>query len=46
MGQIAEDTLNGLLCECCGSYMDDFESPGYPRKCEDCAEELMSMIGE
>lgn len=36
MGEITEDILNGLLCEVCGSYMEDFKETGYPRKCEDC----------
>lgn len=31
--------LNGLLCQVCGTYMDDFEEPGYPRTCDDCQEE-------
>lgn len=39
MGELAEMTLNGLLCEVCGAYVEDFEEPGYPRKCEDCEEE-------
>jgi hypothetical protein len=39
MGEIAEMTLNGLLCEGCGSYMDDHEEPGYPRRCDDCGGE-------
>ncbi len=38
MGEIAEMTLNGLLCEECGAYVDG-EEPGYPRKCEDCENE-------
>ena len=39
MSQTVEDILNGLICQVCGSFMDDFEAPGYPRTCEDCEEE-------
>ena len=39
MSQTVEDMLNGLICQVCGSFMDDFEAPGYPRTCEDCEEE-------
>jgi hypothetical protein len=40
--------LDGVLCQCCGVYMDDLETkmidgkehvinlPGYPRTCKDC----------
>ncbi len=33
MGEIAEMMINGLMCQHCGSYMDDFEETGYPRSC-------------
>ncbi|MCO6019364.1 hypothetical protein [Carnobacterium divergens] len=36
MGELAEMTINGLLCQECGGYLEDFEEPGYPRTCEDC----------
>lgn len=39
MGEVAEMILNGLLCQICGSYMDDYEEPGYPRTCDDCIDE-------
>ena len=43
MGEIVDMMLDGTLCECCGSVMDDInsgvESPGYPRLCWDCARE-------
>lgn len=39
MSQTVEDMLDGLICKVCGAFMDDFESPGYPRTCEDCEEE-------
>lgn len=38
MGEIAEMMLNGLMCEGCGVFMDDFEETGYPRYCsKQCA---------
>lgn len=43
MGEISEMILEGLLCQVCGSYMDDFEEPGYPRTCEDCKEREKEM---
>ncbi len=39
MSQTVEDMLDGLICQVCGAFMDDFESPGHPRTCEDCEEE-------
>lgn len=33
MGEIAEMMINGLMCQYCGEFMDDFEEPGYPRSC-------------
>lgn len=36
MGQAVDDMLEGLVCQECGEWMDDFESPGYPRTCEGC----------
>lgn len=39
MGEAAEMMINGLLCQGCGSYVEDHEEPGYPRYCEDCEEE-------
>lgn len=37
MGQAVEDMLDGLTCQVCGQYID-FETPGYPRDCDDCAD--------
>jgi NMD protein affecting ribosome stability and mRNA decay len=39
MGEIAEMMLSGILCESCGSYIEDGEEPGHPRKCDDCMQE-------
>ncbi len=39
MGQAVEDMLNGLCCQVCGVWMDDFEEVGYPRSCKSCGEE-------
>lgn len=40
MGDTADLILEGVLCQYCGSVMDDMDentpSPGYPRTCEDC----------
>lgn len=38
MGDIAELVLMGVLCQECGSAIDD-DVTGYPRRCEDCEEE-------
>lgn len=38
MAEIAEMMLSGLLCECCGIFID-VEEPGYPRYCEDCEDD-------
>jgi hypothetical protein len=37
MGEYSEMTLEGFLCEECGTLIDG-EEPGYLRKCEDCIE--------
>ncbi len=43
MGEAAEDMLEGIVCQCCGVYFDDFlegeEPPGHPRSCEGCEDE-------
>ena len=39
MGQAADDMLNGLCCQVCGQFMDDYEEVGYPRTCESCKDE-------
>lgn len=39
MGETTDMILNGFLCEGCGVLMDNFESPGYPRLCEECEKE-------
>src|SRR5688500_10789686 len=33
MGEIAEMMLDGTLCECCGSYIDEEGGDGFPRYC-------------
>lgn len=33
---IADQIIDGLMCQVCGVYMDDLESPGFPRSCKDC----------
>ena len=48
MGQVADDMLDGLMCQECGVWMPDVlednsplweKPPGYPRTCPDCKEE-------
>jgi hypothetical protein len=36
MGDIADMMIEGDACQQCGVPFLDGESPGYPRKCEDC----------
>ncbi len=36
MGEIADMMINGLMCQCCGVFMDDMEEPGYARYCAAC----------
>lgn len=40
MGQAAEDALNGICCQVCGEWMDDFlesgDEPGFPQTCAGC----------
>lgn len=33
MGEIAEMMLEGDLCECCGEFLHNEESPGFPMYC-------------
>ena len=40
MGQAADDMLNGLCCQVCGQFMDDFMEVGYPRTCSCCKQEV------
>lgn len=36
MGEIADAMLDGVLCQCCGTYLDDGPGPGYPVTCHAC----------
>jgi hypothetical protein len=40
MGEAADDILCGMVCQCCGEWMDDIldggDAPGYPRTCAGC----------
>ena len=38
MGEAADDSLEGLLCQVCGSVIDG-QSPGFPRECGGCERE-------
>lgn len=35
MGEIADMMIEGVLCQCCGCYIDD-DYMGFPRFCDDC----------
>lgn len=35
MGDVADDIVDGFLCEECGAVVDG-DCSGYPRKCTDC----------
>lgn len=38
MGDIADDVLEGIMCQVCGVIMcDAFDAPGYPQTCAGCA---------
>lgn len=43
MGDIAEMTLNGDMCEGCGEWLG--EGDGYPRLCPGCARERRQSDG-
>lgn len=43
-GEIADMMLDGLMCEGCGVWMDDFESPGYARLCAGCRRERRQRV--
>jgi hypothetical protein len=33
VGEIADMMLDGILCECCGAFIDDDDASGFPRYC-------------
>lgn len=38
MGEYADMMLDGTLCECCGTFIDFDDAPGFPRYCSNqCA---------
>ena len=39
MGEITEMILEGILCEICGTYLEDHEEKPYPHSCYDCESE-------
>lgn len=39
MGEHADDIIEGTVCEECGTFFDDGDSPGFPRTCNECQEE-------
>lgn len=38
MGEMAEMMLSGIMCQCCGVYLDVDEECGFPMSCDDCGE--------
>jgi len=38
MGQIAEDIIDGSICQYCLCWLGD-GSPGFPRTCDECQAE-------
>jgi hypothetical protein len=40
MGEVAEDVMDGMLCQHCGEWFADVlmgaDAPGYPRSCARC----------
>lgn len=43
MGEIAEDMIDGLACQCCGCYFvknGELYEHGYPVTCWDCWDDL------
>lgn len=44
MGEISDMMMEGILCEQCGSFIEDAESSGFPRKCADCLKESSKTI--
>lgn len=38
MGEIADDMIDGLMCELCGCYFT--EEHGHPATCEECWKDL------
>ena len=43
MGEIADAIIEGEICDLCGAYLGEEgwagDSPGYPRRCDDCIKE-------
>jgi hypothetical protein len=42
MGEQAEMILEGEICRICGVWLDG-TPPGYPRVCEDCADDPIAI---
>lgn len=42
MGDVADMMLTGILCECCGVFLNEVEV-GYPVKCSDCKKEAKNI---
>jgi hypothetical protein len=44
MGEITTMVEDGILCQVCGSYVNDGNPVGYPRSCNRCVETEESEI--
>ena len=42
MGEAADDIIDGLVCQECGEFFEDFEAVGYPRSCGRCSKNRKS----
>lgn len=43
MSEATEMIAEGLLCQCCGVYLDE-ATPGHPRWCDDCRPEGVQHV--
>lgn len=39
MGDIADDIIDGFICQYCCCPMPDGDEPGYPRTCLECLDD-------
>jgi hypothetical protein len=40
MGEYADMMIEGILCQLCGVFLEDYEDNICPTYCEDCAKEM------
>lgn len=39
MGEVSEMIQEGILCQVCGSYIEEGEAQDVPRSCSDCKDD-------